>query len=1017
MYSLRWKFCRYSGLLLALVLLSAFTAPLPSFATDSGVLQVQDTQEESLYPHLSHPVEYETTAATTLACVRLEKTLYFSSNDSASAGEVTKLQQFLAQDSTLYPEGEVTGFFGSATERAVKRFQFRNNIVSGGHRDETGYGVVGALTRSALARACTDTVTSSIQTVSAPEGNSFTINQIALVTKKVQNIISTYTIVLTDGSIRTVRIPKDVKRAVRTQLFEATGYKGNVSKLIAKAKKEKKKKRSGGGGGGSSTYSQSSYSAYSQSSYGPVISSKCEIKNGDGPSEIDTLVKAGCAELVTKAGTVVVFDTRNTYKIPAQVKLLFEEGALWKIKSGTNVEVSGTYSIPSVRKKFFSIESGGKISSVWQNATKSCGLEAKKSYPEWFGAVPNDSVDDSIEIRHAVEFGNRVELGAGQYDIKNRIILNRNQSFIGAGQDVTKLVHDAQPNLLQWDAKGVFKEVGWIDFVLGIDSNCVTVRDFAIDASKPDEQGVRDLTNFDEKVGVLNVSAIKISLGNDWVKNLAPISNITLTNLKINKPVNSCIYVWSNRSAKDIAMDNITCVARDTQNYQSSGISLSGQVAKEPNRISNVSIKNSSFTGGRWTVYIAGVTNMVIDNTTIVARENALSAIKFYTSDIGDPSTVTIKNSRISHMTPSKTTFTNTKDELAVIHVVGRPLHCDMVGIPCLTTPQTGLTIENSTIETSKDAAVQVPLIRESIGLTDGVTIKNSTFIGGSFALLAAHPTDNSLYGGFKLTKQKIVSPLCDVVLTGYETPCDFTEEELKTYKLKHSSFILRGNTFRDQAEAAVRLNFASLDARGNSFIGTGQRNNAVTRGAIELLSMSPFDTQSSPKNTISSNTFSSITNSSFVKMYPSVKFEDLKYTNNPGTTKDGALSEDKQISFYPETKNVLKITNPTNAVPFYRGEVNEITWSGFSPQAGAKVRLFLYNKASPNIESSYQAAFPTQPLSGSYPYNIATLPNDGRCVNNICGTYQIIGRILSQEGVVLHETRSEDFIIRTRPI
>ncbi len=42
--------------------------------------------------------------------------------------DVTKLQTFLAQDKTIYPEGIVNGTFGPATERAVKRFQAKYGI-------------------------------------------------------------------------------------------------------------------------------------------------------------------------------------------------------------------------------------------------------------------------------------------------------------------------------------------------------------------------------------------------------------------------------------------------------------------------------------------------------------------------------------------------------------------------------------------------------------------------------------------------------------------------------------------------------------------------------------------------------------------------------------------------------------------------------------------------------------------------------------------------------------------------
>jgi peptidoglycan hydrolase-like protein with peptidoglycan-binding domain len=49
-----------------------------------------------------------------------------------SGDDVTALQMYLAQDSSIYPEGKVTGYFGPATRAAVKRFQEKNGLPSVG---------------------------------------------------------------------------------------------------------------------------------------------------------------------------------------------------------------------------------------------------------------------------------------------------------------------------------------------------------------------------------------------------------------------------------------------------------------------------------------------------------------------------------------------------------------------------------------------------------------------------------------------------------------------------------------------------------------------------------------------------------------------------------------------------------------------------------------------------------------------------------------------------------------------
>ena len=61
--------------------------------------------------------------------------------------DVKALQEFLASDPTVYPEGEATGFFGAMTRKAVQRFQEKHGIAQSG---DQGYGDVGPATRAKL---------------------------------------------------------------------------------------------------------------------------------------------------------------------------------------------------------------------------------------------------------------------------------------------------------------------------------------------------------------------------------------------------------------------------------------------------------------------------------------------------------------------------------------------------------------------------------------------------------------------------------------------------------------------------------------------------------------------------------------------------------------------------------------------------------------------------------------------------------------------------------------------------
>ncbi|NUQ57302.1 MAG: peptidoglycan-binding protein [Candidatus Paceibacter sp.] len=60
------------------------------------------------------------------------------------------LQNMLARDPEIYPEGKVTGFYGPATVRAVQRFQKKYGLVGAGTPDTTGFGLAGPKTREKL---------------------------------------------------------------------------------------------------------------------------------------------------------------------------------------------------------------------------------------------------------------------------------------------------------------------------------------------------------------------------------------------------------------------------------------------------------------------------------------------------------------------------------------------------------------------------------------------------------------------------------------------------------------------------------------------------------------------------------------------------------------------------------------------------------------------------------------------------------------------------------------------------
>lgn len=65
----------------------------------------------------------------------------------ATGDDVSLVQRWLSQDTTVYPEGLSTGYFGSLTLSAVQKFQVKHGVAAEG---ELGYGVVGPKTQAKL---------------------------------------------------------------------------------------------------------------------------------------------------------------------------------------------------------------------------------------------------------------------------------------------------------------------------------------------------------------------------------------------------------------------------------------------------------------------------------------------------------------------------------------------------------------------------------------------------------------------------------------------------------------------------------------------------------------------------------------------------------------------------------------------------------------------------------------------------------------------------------------------------
>jgi peptidoglycan hydrolase-like protein with peptidoglycan-binding domain len=67
-----------------------------------------------------------------------------------TSDDVKRLQELLATNPEIYPEGIVSGWFGQLTKKAVQKFQCKYNIVCKGNEKTTGYGLVGPKTRAKI---------------------------------------------------------------------------------------------------------------------------------------------------------------------------------------------------------------------------------------------------------------------------------------------------------------------------------------------------------------------------------------------------------------------------------------------------------------------------------------------------------------------------------------------------------------------------------------------------------------------------------------------------------------------------------------------------------------------------------------------------------------------------------------------------------------------------------------------------------------------------------------------------
>jgi hypothetical protein len=118
------------GSLMTLAFVAVLVAPQAHAETTTGTTAMLE-QIKTLMAKLEE-------LKTQLATVRgeLNDVLKTNITEGTSSDDIKKVQELLATDGQIYPEGQVTGYFGPRTKEAIKKFQERHGLPVTGVVDE-----------------------------------------------------------------------------------------------------------------------------------------------------------------------------------------------------------------------------------------------------------------------------------------------------------------------------------------------------------------------------------------------------------------------------------------------------------------------------------------------------------------------------------------------------------------------------------------------------------------------------------------------------------------------------------------------------------------------------------------------------------------------------------------------------------------------------------------------------------------------------------------------------------------
>ena len=131
-----------SPLLVSAQTIADLQAQIQALLAQIAMLQAQTLPPATPLP----PDDYPIPLTPQSTCPDLTVTMQRGARDATTGGQVSELQIFLANYYDLNEEDVLTGYFGRATEKYVIRFQREQGLPT--------YGIVGSLTRAAIARVC-----------------------------------------------------------------------------------------------------------------------------------------------------------------------------------------------------------------------------------------------------------------------------------------------------------------------------------------------------------------------------------------------------------------------------------------------------------------------------------------------------------------------------------------------------------------------------------------------------------------------------------------------------------------------------------------------------------------------------------------------------------------------------------------------------------------------------------------------------------------------------------------------